>query len=308
MDNDQSDSGFETSGNRILITGGTGFVGSAIRQALGGHQLRLILRTVTGQLQAEPGIEVIEGDVANRESLRGAAKGCSTVIHLVAIIEEQGNATFDRIIRQGTENVIAEAREAGTKRFIQMSALGARDDSRFPYMQAKWRAEQALINSKIPYTIFRPSVIFGPDDGFINALAGVVRQFPVVPVVGTGTSKFQPVSVSEVAEAIAHSLGDNSTLGQILELGGGQVYTYEQLLDVIAVELGKRRPKVHIPVGLMMPIVKMCKPLPAALRPPVTIEQLKMLNLDNVTEVSAMERLLGRPPMSLQDGIGYIKR
>ncbi|HEV2107395.1 MAG TPA: NAD(P)H-binding protein [Thermomicrobiales bacterium] len=291
----------------VFVTGGTGFVGGNIREALRGRPLRLLVRDkVKAAAEAEAGIELVEGDVTRPESLRGAMDGCSAVVHLVAIISEEGGATFDGVIHHGTVNVLEEASRAGIGRFIQMSALGARDDTRFPYLQAKWRAEQAVQASGIPWTIFRPSVIFGPGDEFINQLASVVRKFPIIPVVGDGQSTFMPVAVKEVAAAFRRALDDPATIRQIYELGGGKVYTYEAMLNVIAAKLGKRKPKVHVPVSLMMPVVTFSKPLPKALRPPVTEEQLKMLALDNSTDQNAIAELIGQPPTALEDGIDYI--
>ena len=292
---------------RVFVTGATGFVGGNLRAALGGRPLRLLVRDRARSAHlASADVELAEGDVTRPESLHRAMDGCDAAINLVAIIAEEGGATFDGVIRQGTVNVLAEAQRAGVRRFLQMSAMGARNDSRFAYMEAKWQSEQAVKAGGIPWTIFRPSVIFGDGDGFINALAGLVRTFPVVPVVGGGTSKFQPVSVKEVAAAFVRALDDPTTAGQTYELGGPDVFTYEQLLDTIAAKLGKKKPKVHVPVGLMMPIVKLSQPLPKALRPPVTIEQLKMLALDNCSDDSATAELIGRPPLRLIDGIDYI--
>ncbi len=292
---------------RIFLTGGTGYVGGNIREALAGRPIRLLVRDKAAAADlAGPDVEVVEGDVTRPETLRGAMDGCEAVIHLVAIIAEEGGATFDGVIHQGTVNVVAEAKRAGIRRFVHMSAMGTTDDPRYAYMQAKWRAEQAVKTSGIPWTIFRPSVVFGPGDEFINALAGVVRNFPLIPVVGDGQSKFQPVSVREVAEAFTKALDDPTAVGQIYELGGAQVYTYEGMLDTIAAKLGRKKPKAHVPVALMMPVVKLSKPLPKALRPPVTVEQLKMLALDNCTDQNAAPQLLGRQPLRLEDGIDYI--
>jgi len=290
----------------ILLTGGTGFVGSAIRKALRGRPLRLLVRSRTNLPQRPPHVDVVEGDITNPGSLEGAAEGCAIVVHLVAIIEEHGNTTFDQVIRQGTENVLHEAKRAAVSRFIHMSALGAQDNPRYAYLQAKWRAEQAVMQSGLDYTIFRPSVIFGPGDGFINALAGVIKQFPIIPVVGSGKSKFQPVAVEQVAAAFVRAVEDPTTAQQIFELGGAKTYTYEEMLDIIARQLGKQKPKVHVPVGLMKPVVQLSKPLPASLRPPVTIEQLNMLALDNCTDDSATERLVGSAPVALENGISYV--
>jgi NADH dehydrogenase len=292
---------------RIFVTGGTGFVGRHIIAALGGRPLRLLVREPANQAEAGAA-DLVRGDVTDPASLAGTMDGCDTVIHLVAIIEESGDATFDRVIRQGTENVLSEAKRAGVSRFIHMSALGAMDDPRFGYQQAKYRAEQAVIGSGLNYTIFRPSVIFGKGDGFITTLAGVIRSFPVIPVVGDGKTRFQPVQINDVADAFVRAVDDpESTTNQIYELGGARPYTYEAMLDAIADELGKRKPKVNVPVGLMKVVVGASAPLPKALRPPVTSEQLKMLALDNSTGDSATERLIGRKPVALEDGIGYIR-
>jgi NADH dehydrogenase len=292
----------------ILVTGGTGFVGSAIVEALADRPIRLLVRDPTrapGGSAANH--EVVEGDVTKPESLSPALLGCHTVIHLVAIIEERGGATFDRVIRQGTVDMVLAARQAGARRFIYMSSLGASDRPGFAYMQAKWAAEEAVKSSGLDWTIFRPSVIFGPGDGFINALAGVVRRFPVTPVVGDGQTKFQPVSRTDVADCYLAALADHSTIGKTFELGGPETFTYQQLLDVIAAKLGKRKRKVHVPVPLMNVIVALSSPLPKAIRPPVTSEQLKMLAIDNSTACSATESLIGRPPLRLEDGIDYIR-
>ena len=292
---------------RIFVTGGTGFVGSAIRTALRDRPLRLLVRNRarSSSIKSEQ-VEIVEGDVTRPETLSGAMDGCEAVIHLVAIIAEQGGATFDGVIRQGTVNVVDEAKRVGVRRFLQMSALGAMHDPAFGYMEAKWQAEQAVQATAIPWTIFRPSVIFGRGDEFITTLAKLVRLAPVIPVVGSGQSKFQPVAVDEVAMAFQRALDDPATAGRILKLGGGKIYGYEEMLDVIAAKLGKKKPKLHLPVGLMMPIVRLSKPLPASLRPPVTEDQLKMLALDNCTDQSATAELIGRAPLRLEDGIDYI--
>lgn len=290
---------------RIFVTGGTGFVGSSIVKAIGDHPTRLLKRKGETRLGAPS--EVWSGDVTDTDSLTGSMDGCDVVIHLVGIIEETGGVTFDRVIRVGTENVIAEAHRAGVNRFILMSALGAQDNPSLPYQQAKFRAEQAMKASGMSYTIFRPSVIFGPGDSFITVLANVVRSFPVVPVVGDGKTKFQPVHVNDVADSFAATVNrPEDTTGQTYELGGLRSYTYEEMLDLIAGQLGKSKPKVHVPLPLMKAVVGLSAPLPRSLRPPVSSEQLKMLGLDNSTDRSATEKLIRRSPQDLATGIGYL--
>lgn len=292
---------------RVFITGGTGFVGMNIHRALGERPTRLFVRDKARFRHLESSTtELVEGDVTKPETLRGAMDGCEAVIHLVAIIAEEGGETFDGVIRQGTVNVVDEAIRTGVHRLVHMSALGAINDPRYPYLKAKWDAEQAVKNSGLGWTIFRPSVIFGPGDGFINVLAGVVRRAPVIPIAGSGRSRFQPVSVADVASAFVRATEDPETDNETYELGGPEILSFEELLDAIADRLGKRRPKLHLPLGLMNLVVTLSRPLPAALRPPVTREQLRMLALDNCTDRSATASLIGREPVRLRDGTDYI--
>lgn len=256
---------------RIGITGGTGFVGVQVRAALGEWPMRLLVRDRAEAARlAEANVEAVVADVTRPETLRAAFAGCEAAIHLVAIIEEERGGTFDGVIRQGTVSVVDAARAAGVRRFVHMSALGTRNDPRFPYFEAKWQAEQAVIASGIPWTIFRPSIIFGRDDAFINTLAGLIEQAPIIPVAGDGATKFQPVSVREVAAAFVRALDDPATAGHVYELAGGKVYTYDQLLDAIAGKLGARKRKVHLPLPLMRAVVALARLLPKRLRPPVT--------------------------------------
>lgn len=294
-----------TSNDTIFITGGTGFVGTEIQKALKGHPLKVLVRK--GDVgQRNPEATYVTGDVTEAASLAGAMDGCKTVIHLVAIIEETGGATFDKVIRQGTENAVAEAKRAGVEHFIHMSALGVRNDPQYPYFYAKFQAEEAVKQSGIPYTIFRPSIIFGPKDGFINQLADLVRSAPVVPIAGTGRSLFQPVSVGEVAKSFAWAVDHSESYGKTYDLGGPDILTYDQIIDIIQKQIGTSKKKAHIPAGLVGGVVAISSPLPKKLRPPVTKDQLKMLDIDNCTDTSATAELAGKPQLRLQDGIGYL--
>lgn len=294
---------------RVYLIGGTGFVGGNLRAALGDRPVRLAVRDPRKYADlARPNLDIVQADISDPASIRSTMDGCEAVINLVAIIKESGKATFDGVIRQGTEHLVREAERSGVRRFLQMSAMGAMDDPRYPYLHAKWKAEQVVRAAELEWTIFRPSVNFGPGDEFINTLAKLIKTAPIIPVVGSGKSKFQPVSVREVAESFVTALDEPKTIGQIYELGGPDILEYEQMIDIIAARLGKKKPKAHVPVGLMKPVVALTKPLPSALRPPVTAEQLKMLSLDNCTDNSATSKLIGRPPMHLKDGIDYIVR
>lgn len=291
----------------VFITGGTGFVGSKIVDAIRrDHHVRMLVRPGS-RPPVLAGVDVVEGDVTDRERLRGQMQGCDTVVHLVGIIEEHGSATFDAVIHQGTQHVVAEAKDSGVTRFVHMSALGAQRNPDYGYHTAKFESEEAVMNSGIDFTIFRPSVIFGKGDGFITVLASVVKKFPLIPIVGSGKALFQPVQIDDVADSFAKAVNDpEGTSNGTFELGGARPYTYEEMIDTIAAKLGKKKPKVHVPLPLMKLVVRFSEPLPRALRPPVTSEQLKMLSLDNSTAHSATGELLGREPVALEDGIDYL--
>lgn len=295
---------------RVFVAGGTGFVGSNLQKALADRPVRLLVRDKAKYANlANDRVELVEGDVTRPETLRGTMDGCEAVIDLVAIINEEGSQTFDKVIRQGGINVIEEAKRAGVKRLLQMSAMGTRNDPAFPYFNAKYAREEATKASGIPYSIYRPSVIFGPGDEFINTLADLVRKAPVIPVVGDGQSKFQPVYVKDVADSFERGLADPSTAGKTFELGGPDILAYEQMLQIIANELGMGNKKmVHVPVGMMKMVVAMSGPLPKAIKPPVTSEQLKMLAINNSTDNNATPDLIEREPLALKGGISYIRK
>lgn len=291
------------------MTGATGFVGTNIRASLGHRPMTLLVRKPEAfPALATDMVSVVNGDVTDASGLSEAMAGCDTVIHLVAIIQQSDDATFDGVIRGGTENVVEAAKNAGVRRFINMSALGTSAKPEYSYFFAKWQGEEAVKASGMDWTIFRPSIIFGPGDGFINQLADLVRKAPIMPVVGDGNAKFQPVSVKEVADAFRRAVDDQTTIGKTYELGGPDILTYEQILDIIADELGKKKPKVHVPVGLMKTVLSMTSLLPTSLRPPVSSDQLRMLAVDNCSDNSSTATLIGREQLRLRDGITYIAR
>ena len=291
----------------ILVTGGSGFIGRRVTSRLmeGGNSVRVLAR---GQRRADQpsGVEVVRGDVVSAEGLSEAMSEVEKVIHLVAIIRESGSQTFEAVIQQGTERLVEAAKVAGVKKFVYVSAIGAQDDPYYPYLRAKWAAERAVALSGLKFTILRPSIIFGEGDEFINALAGLVRYNPVVPVAGDGKTKFQPLWVEDLVTCIVACLDEEAHGGQTLAVGGPEHLTYEEILDTVKEALGKSRIKVHVPLAVMRPLAQMMEwVLP---KPPVTRDQLKMLALDNITETDSMMRGFGVQPRSLADSLDYIKR
>src|SRR4051812_26740487 len=188
----------------ILVTGGTGYVGSRLVQTLveQGRSVRLLVRDrAEGRRKFPTGVEFAQGDVTARETLPAAMADVEAVIHLVAIIRERGGLTFERVNYQGTVNVVDGEREAGVRRHLQMSALGVLRDPNFPYHDTKYRAEQYVKASGLDWTIFRPSIIFGPGDQFFSTLAWLAKLPAPFVLPDGGTAQFQPVWLGDVVDA-----------------------------------------------------------------------------------------------------------
>lgn len=295
----------------ILITGASGFVGRHVVAALAAAGRPAIRCLVHRASQLRPmgqfPVELAQGNVRDPASLSDALRGVETVVHLVAVIRERGrNTTFEWVNLQGTRSVIQAARAAGVQHLVHISTVGVREDPRLRYLHSRWMAEQEVLASGLPSTILRFSVGYGPGDEFVNTLAGLVKALPIIPVAGNGRNRFQPIAVEEVARCIAMVVQDPKYRHQIIEIGGPEHLTYNQILDVIAETYGVRRLKLHIPLPLMrLLVVAMELALP---RPPVTLEQLKLLPFDNITALDSVERVFGFRPRPMKGNIEYIKQ
>jgi uncharacterized protein YbjT (DUF2867 family) len=288
----------------ILVNGGTGFVGPKIVHALRarGLPVRCLVRDRARGRQLESwGCELVDGDVTDLESLRRAVDGCDTVVHLVAII--QGPAEeVDRLMTGGTRNAVEAAQGAGVRRFVLMSALGAQEptEDTVPYFRAKWQMEQQVKGSGLDYTIFRPSFIFGRDGGSLPLFMRVARLAPVTPIVGPGTQRSQPIWVDDVAAYFAASIDHEGARNRTFELGGPDVVDWNELYARIKKALGKRRPSIHLPFGLMRVNAAVLEKLPGPT--PVTPDQVRMLEgPDNVVSNNDAVETFGIELMPLDE-------
>jgi len=292
---------------RIFIAGGTGFVGSHLIPQLSnrGHELRLLVhKRVSG---FESVLEQFEGDVTKPESLVKALQGCDAIINLVGIIREfpsQG-MTFERLHVEATANMLTASKKAGVVRYLQMSALGTRPSAISDYHKTKYRAEELVRASGLNWTILRPSLIYGPGDAFVNMLAEQLRLTPVMPVIGDGRYRLQPIHAADVARCFALALEMPETIGQCYELCGNDRFSYNELLDTVAAAMGKSRPlKPHAPLGLMKLVVPLMQKLPQF---PITMDQLQMLIEENIGD-SSWKLTFGFEPKDFRIGISeYLK-
>ncbi|HEX4605023.1 MAG TPA: complex I NDUFA9 subunit family protein, partial [Candidatus Angelobacter sp.] len=224
-----------------------------------------------------------------------AMQGCDAVIHLVGIIMEQGRNTFERVHHMGTRNVVEAAKRAGVKRFIQMSALGARADGAAAYQVTKSKGEEEVRNSGIPYCILRPSLIFGEGDGFVTQMMETMRSAPLFrPVPGDGKPKFRPIFVGDVTSCFVRALTADAATNQTIELGGADELTLNEMLAEIAHCAGVRKPAVHVPMPLMFAGARVAQTL--LKNPPVTVDQLKMLREGSTCDIGPMARIFGVNP------------
>lgn len=265
---------------KVFVTGGTGFVGREVvgQLLMAGHQVTCLAREGSERkLEQHNNLRFHHGDAVDPASLAGGLDDCEAIIHLVGIIREfpGRGITFDRLHTEATANMIGAAKNAGIHRFLHMSANGTRKGAVSPYHQTKWAAEQALRGSELDWTIFRPSLIYGPGDQFVNMLVELIRKLPLVPVLGNGRYRMSPVAVEDVAAGFVRALDTPQSIGQTYHCGGPQSLSYDEILDLVGRTIGKGRVvKLHQPLMLMKPVVAVMESLPAF---PITRSQLTML-------------------------------
>ena len=288
---------------KILVTGGTGFVGPRVVHALRAQDraVRVLVRNPSrGAQTAAWGAELVTGDVSERESLRRALDGCTHAVHMVSIIRGRPG-DFERVMTQGTENLLAAAREAGLRRLVLMSALGtsAPVAATVPYYRSKWAMEQAVQSSGLEHTIFRPSFVFGAGGGALKTFVQQVRWSPVVTVIGKGLQRSQPIWVDDVAAYFAAGIDLPAAANRVFELGGPDVVTWDELYTRIARTLGKRRPLVHVPFGIARAGARLTERLPGA---PLSADQVAMLEgADNVVADASAIETFGLPLVPLDE-------
>lgn len=294
---------------KIIIAGGTGFVGSALIKRLSaeGHHITLIVRPGSkAKIPAHSEIEAVSLDPG--QPLTDLDKSCDVIINLVGIIREfpSKGVTFENAHFLVTRNLVDFAGENDIHRFLQMSALGVGPDGKTGYIRSKFRAEEYLMSSGLNWTIFRPSMIIGPGDHVTGMFSRMIKYSPVVPVIGNGEYKLQPVHVDDVCTAFIKSLGDDRSIGKVFEFGGPEVLSFNRILDIIGEALGKKKiRKIHTPVGIMR--------LKAAIWGrfrwfPVTNEQITMLLSDNYTADRTLYKLFDFQPKQLSESLEEILR
>jgi len=285
----------------VLVTGATGFIGPHVVQGLveAGQHVRVLEHT-PGSSAALPSQDAVTGEMTDAASLRRAVEGQDAVVHLVSIISGSPER-FERVMSQGTRDLVAAAKDAGVRRFVLMSALGTTEETKdlVPYYRAKWAMEQAVKGSGVEHVIFRPSFVFGRDGGSLQQFRRIAKIAPVTPIVGPGTQRLQPIWVDDVAAYFVQGVEKPEAANRTFEVGGPDVVTWNELWSRLKRAAGIRRPSVHVPFGLMRVQAAVLEKLP---NPPVTRDLLTMLEAgDNVVTNPDAVDTFGLPLVPLDE-------
>lgn len=282
-------------GKLITVFGGSGFVGRHTVRALArdGWRIRAACRRpdLAGFLQpmgTAGQIFPVQANLRYPNSLAHAVAGATAVVNAVGILAGTGPQTFSAIHVAGARAAAKAAREAGAERFIHISAIGADRRSRARYGRSKAEGEAAVLEEFPGAIILRPSIVFGPEDEFFNRFASLAQMSPVMPLLGGGRTKFQPVFVGDLASAVAAACAGTGKPGTIYEIGGPDVMTFRKLLDLTQDWSGRKRPYMYLPFWLARLQALLTWPLPASMRP-ITLDQIRMLKSDNVVSKAAQD-------------------
>jgi uncharacterized protein YbjT (DUF2867 family) len=281
-----------TSSKLVTIIGGSGFLGRHITRALAlqGHRIRIAVRRpdLAGHLQpmGTPGqIMPVQANLRYPASVEAACAGADVVINLVGVLYSSGGQTFSTLHAHGARVAARAARQAGAAQFIQMSAIGADESSTSEYARSKADGEIAAREEFPGATIIRPSIVFGPEDHFFNQFAAMARYSPVLPLIGGGETKFQPVFVGDVAEAVARLVATGTGTGKTFELGGPAHRSFRDLLQYVLKVTGRTRLLVPVPFAIARILGTVMGLLPS---PVLTADQVDLLKSDNVVSDAAI--------------------
>jgi len=296
----------------VLVSGAAGLVGRHTCEELtkAGWKVRAFVRNPSKAAMrlAHLPVELQVGDVRNRDSVEKAMAGCGSVVHLAAVAIEKKGESYEDVNTAGTKALLDAARSAGVDRFIYMSQNGADSSSRYSFLRSKGLGQNAVATAGLSHTILRPSVIFGPEDEFVNVLARLVRLSPLIyPLPDGGRARFQPIAVRDVAKAVRVSLEKQATRRGTYSIGGPTPLSLREMTERILAAMGVKRKIISIPVAALRPVIALAaKTIP---NPPVTPGLLDLLSLDNTVPDNALAPVFGITPTPFApDELQYLRR
>ncbi|MEP6356034.1 MAG: complex I NDUFA9 subunit family protein [Hyphomicrobiales bacterium] len=278
----------------VTIFGGSGFIGRYVVKALAerGYRIRVACRRpdLAGYLRplgSVGQIQPIQANLRYPESVERALDGSYAVINLVGILYNSGKQNFDAVQARGARVVAKAAKQAGISTYVHMSAIGADAASEVDYQRTKAEGEAAALQNNPKCVIVRPSIIFGPEDDFFNRFADMAKMAPALPLIGGGTTRFQPVYVGDVAEVIARGIDGDLKGGATYELGGPRVASFKECLELMLSVIQRKKPLISIPFALARLQGAVLGLLP---KPLLTVDQVRMLEVDNVVSKQAIKQ------------------
>ena len=301
----------------ILVTGASGFVGSHVVPELvgAGHRVVALVRDdraaarVTARLDVDQvrSVTFRTGDPVAGVGLADALLCVDAVVHLVAIARDRdGGKSLRKVNLGGTEAMLRAAEAAGVRRFVHVGAMGVTDDPDLHYASSKARAEAAVRASALDWTVLKPSLLWGPRDGFFNIVADLVRTSPlVVPVPGSGRSRFQPFAVADLAICVRMSVDDPRTIGRSIELGGPRYWTYREITREVLAGMRKKRRIVPMPLPIIGAVAGAAELVHLPF--PVATDQLRQLRLDNVGPLDGCYAAFGFVPRAMEGQLWYLR-
>jgi NADH dehydrogenase len=276
---------------RVTVIGASGFIGRYVVQRLAGRGavIAAVSRHASAAGFLRPMGDVgqiapIDANILDEEALAAAVMGADAVVNVAGILYERGAQRFDAVHHRGPARLAALAAAAGARHFVHISAIGADPKSSSAYARSKAAGEAAVRAAFPGAVILRPSVVFGPEDEFFNRFATMARYSPVLPLIGGGATRFQPVYVGDVADAVMAALDREDAAGRLYELGGPRILTFKALMELLLQEIGRKRALISIPFWLAMLEAAFLEWLP---KPPLTRDQVRMLRRDNVVAAGA---------------------
>ncbi len=280
-----------TTARRITVFGGSGFIGRHVvtRLAAQGWVIRVAVRDPVGAAFLKPmgnvgQIVPMRADLTDPAAIEAAVSGVQAVVNLVGILYERGRQRFGPVHGAAPARLAEIAAKAGVERFVHVSAIGADPRSASAYARSKAAGESGVRAAFPAATILRPSIVFGPEDSFFNRFGMMAKLLPALPLIGGGRTRFQPVYVGDVAAAVVRALDDPACRGATFELGGPQIYTFKELMQLLLATIGRKRLLVSLPFGLAQLQAAFLEWLPV---PPLTRDQVRMLKYDNVVSPGA---------------------